>query len=82
MDRFDVVAMSAAQHNVSPAQECLLCLPGCQNSELLTHFLTHFLTKGPLLLSATLDANCDVHHVKACQWTDLAGCILFATAGH
>jgi len=28
LDRDDVVTMSAAQHNVSQAQECLLCLPG------------------------------------------------------
>jgi len=28
MDRCDIVVVSAAQDNVSPAQECLLCLPG------------------------------------------------------
>ncbi len=78
MDRCDPVFMSAAQRNVSQAQGFLLCLPGL--SEFLTHLLTHLLTKFPLLLSARLDANCGVHHDQACQWTDLACCLLFATA--
>ncbi len=64
-----MMVMSAAQHNdlSSPRVFAVLARFGISPSS---------------LLSVALDATRDVHHDQAYQWTDLACCILFATAGH
>ncbi len=36
--------------------------------------LARFVISPSLLLSATLDAKCDVHHDQSCQWHTVCNC--------